>query len=457
MLKVNEIVFKDKKDRSYIISGRQIETFPLIGGEEAEIITTKIWNQHGNTHINSLMDVYEGELIFAIYTSNMRSDQIEEARRNLTNICNPLNGTIRMTVTLNNGSIYHRDITFLSAPLFPTGLENRNYDWQKVQLMYTANNPFWYSEIEIVESFQGSEPLFTFPFSNEVVKPNLIPITTFADLTQFTDWYNVMTFASEENNSVLVATMADFATNPRMRLVQGNANRTNFVAGESYIFSFKIKPDATLKELEYLDYVAYNPDATFEWINYSSKIILDTLQADEDGYYHLSFKITADRTGEVRFGLGFGGFINLEMANGSAFRIKDLQIAEQSTTGYVQPTIIFGEIIPANSALNAGQAEAPVVIEIKGACVNPSITNETTGEFIAFRDLTMTAGQTLIIDTTFGQKKVELDGENVFNKLDFNSTFFNLTIGENIIDFSDETGNPDATINFIYKNLYVTI
>ena len=88
---------------------------------------------------------------------------------------------------------------------------------------------------------------------------------------------------------------------------------------------------------------------------------------------------------------------------------------------------------------------------------NPKITNETTGEFISFKDLTMNDGQTLVIDTTFGRKKVELDEQNVFHKLDFNSTFFNLVIGENKIDFSDESGNPDATINFIYKNLYITI
>jgi hypothetical protein len=290
MLKISSVQFTDKKGRSYTIQGNQIETFPLIGGEEAETITTKVWNQHGNTHINSLIDAYEGELVFIIFTNNMRPEEIEEARRSLTNICNPLNGIIRMTITLNNGSIYHRDITFISAPLFPTGLDNRNYVWQKVQLMYTANNPFWYSEIKIVESFQGSEPLFSFPFSMSITNP-----------------------------------------------------------------------------------------------------------------------------------------------------------------------VIFGNVIPSNIAVNAGQAEAPIVIEIKGSCINPSITNETTGEFIAFKDLTMTAGQTLIIDTTFGQKKVELDGNNVFHKLDFNSTFFNLAIGENAIDFSDETGNPDATIHFIYRNLFVTI
>jgi hypothetical protein len=291
LLKIQSIEFKDSKDRSYLIQNSQIESFPLIGGEEARMVSTQVWNQHGNTHINAFMEAYEGELIFIIYTRNMRPEQIEAARRSITNICNPLNGIIQMTVNLNNGSIYHRDITFVAAPSFPTGLENRNYDWQKVQLMFSANNPFWYAETEIVESFQGVSPLFSFAFSMQAV---------------------------------------------------------------------------------------------------------------------------------------------------------------------VDP-VIFGQVIPSNVAINEGQVEAPVVIQIQGACINPSITNETTGEFIAFKDLTMASNQTLIIDTTFGQKKVELDGVNVFQKLDFNSTFFNLVIGENLIDFSDSTGNPDAAIHFIYKNLFITI
>ena len=119
--------------------------------------------------------------------------------------------------------------------------------------------------------------------------------------------------------------------------------------------------------------------------------------------------------------------------------------------------VILGEIIPANSAINKGQVEAPVIIRIVGACVNPMIRNITTGEFIGFKDLTMVAGDELIIDTTFGKKKVELNGQNVFNKLDFASTFFNLIKGANNIDFTDDSASQEASIHFIYRNLYITL
>lgn len=120
-------------------------------------------------------------------------------------------------------------------------------------------------------------------------------------------------------------------------------------------------------------------------------------------------------------------------------------------------SINFGEINKNKIATNEGHAEAPIIIEIRGSCLNPIITNKTTNEFIQFKNLTMNKDDILIIDTTFGQKKVELNDVNIFNKLDFRSTFFNLIIGDNEIEFADETGTPSASISFIYKNLYITI
>lgn len=291
MLKVEKIDFIDKKDRVYTVNKFQIESFPLIGGEEAKRITTKAWNQHGNTFINSFMESYEGELIFALHVTNKSESEIEAARKAIIDILNPLNGIIQMKVTLNSGSIFNRDITFVSAPLFPTGFENRNSVFQKVQVVYEADNPFWYSDNEVVESFINEIPIFEFPFS-------------------------------------------------------------------------------------------MSPTAKIE----------------------------------------------------------------------------FGSIIPNKYAVNNGQVEAPVVIQILNACINPSILNKTTGEYITFTNLTMYANDELLIDTTFGQKKVTLNGYNVFNKLDPASTFFNLAIGENEIEFTQNGGLPsNAQINFIYRNLYITI
>ena len=290
MLKIKQLQILDKNNRMLCIDGYRIENFPLQGGEEANIISIKSWNQHGNTFVNAFMESFEGELDFIIPTFNRNPDEILCRRKAITSICNPLNGVVTLKVILNTGDVFLRDITFITAPYFPIGFENRNRDWQKVKLNYESNNPFWYSEQSIFESFQGVTPLFELPFTMSTISP-----------------------------------------------------------------------------------------------------------------------------------------------------------------------VILGEIIPANTAINKGQVEAPVIIKINGACVNPLIQNLTTGEFIGFKDLTMNTGDELIIDTTFGQKKVELNNQNVFNKLDFASTFFNLIKGSNTIDFSDASASNEASIQFIYRNLYVTL
>jgi hypothetical protein len=291
MLKVDKIEFwLDDGISSYTINSHQIESFPLIGGTTANVVTTKVWNQHGNTFVESYMDAQDGDLIFTIYTKNKNAMEIEEARKAITQICNPLNGKILMKVYLTSGSIYNRDIVFTSAPAFPVGAENRNDVWQKVQILFEANNPFWYSENEIVETFQAVEPLFEFPF-------------------------------------------------------------------------------------------------------------------------------------------------------------------EMSTSAPIE----FGNVLPNNVASNNGQVDAPVNITIIGACVNPRIDNITTGEYMKFNNLTMTANDVLEIETAFGQKGVWLNGASIFNKLDFNSTFFSLKPGDNEISFTDDTASPTAAIHFIYKPLFITV
>lgn len=291
MLKVDSVEFILNDSTSYVIKGYQIETFPLTGGTKADLITQKVFNQHGNTFIDSFMAEDDGELTFVIPTFNKNRYEVESERKRLTAVCNPINGTLQMKVTLNSGSVYNKNVVLVAAPTFQVGAENRNPAWQKVLLQYEANNPFWYSEEEIVESFQAVTPEFIFPFTMSVTAP-----------------------------------------------------------------------------------------------------------------------------------------------------------------------VVFGEIQPNSIATNIGHVEAPVLIRIFGACVNPRIDNVTTGEFLKFNNLTMVATDMLEINTAFGEKYVRLNETvNVFNKLDFTSTFFNLQVGDNEIRFSDDTGTPAANIHFYYKNMWITI
>jgi Phage tail protein len=108
--------------------------------------------------------------------------------------------------------------------------------------------------------------------------------------------------------------------------------------------------------------------------------------------------------------------------------------------------------------VNDGDAPAPLIIEFYGPAVNPKITNKTTGEFIKVNQ-TLQEGEVMRIDTTPGNKSVyfvQPDGteRNVFNWIDLDSTFFQLVVGENEIEYSADSDIQGAIVNISYRKLY---
>jgi hypothetical protein len=108
--------------------------------------------------------------------------------------------------------------------------------------------------------------------------------------------------------------------------------------------------------------------------------------------------------------------------------------------------------------VNDGDAPAPLQIEFHGPAVNPIIINKTTGEFIKVNQ-TLQEGEVMKIDTTPGNKSVyfiQPDGtaRNVFNWIDLNSSFFQLVVGENEIEYSADSDIQGAIVNISYRKLY---
>jgi hypothetical protein len=108
--------------------------------------------------------------------------------------------------------------------------------------------------------------------------------------------------------------------------------------------------------------------------------------------------------------------------------------------------------------VNDGDAPAPIQVEFHGPAVNPKITNKTTGEFIKVNQ-TLQEGEVMKIDTTPGNKSVyfiQPDGtaRNVFNWIDLESTFFQLVVGENEIEYSADSDIQGAIVNIRYNKLY---
>lgn len=109
------------------------------------------------------------------------------------------------------------------------------------------------------------------------------------------------------------------------------------------------------------------------------------------------------------------------------------------------------------NVVNDGDVETPVKIEIYGPATNPKITLQETGEFIRIKD-TLTADDIVTITTEFGNKRVEKNGQNAFHILDLpDSTFFNLQVGDNVIEFTTEDVSNNANAIISYRNRYLGV
>lgn len=109
--------------------------------------------------------------------------------------------------------------------------------------------------------------------------------------------------------------------------------------------------------------------------------------------------------------------------------------------------------------VNNGDVPTPIKVEFRGPVTNPRITNLTTGEFIKV-NRAIPAGYKLILDTSFGNKRVEIvapDGvvQNAFHYIDLESTFFSLDVGENRFGFITDGGNPEVYVE--YKHRYLSV
>lgn len=115
------------------------------------------------------------------------------------------------------------------------------------------------------------------------------------------------------------------------------------------------------------------------------------------------------------------------------------------------------------NCFNAGDAECPIRVEFKALAtvVNPSILNVYTQEFIKVKR-TLTAGDKLVIDTSFGNKRVETiktNGviQNVFNYITLDTTFLQLDVGDNLLRYDAEEGIDNLEVGIYYTPKYVGV
>lgn len=97
---------------------------------------------------------------------------------------------------------------------------------------------------------------------------------------------------------------------------------------------------------------------------------------------------------------------------------------------------------------NHSGVHSPFEVEVVGTVTNPTITNDTTGDYITI-NTTLSAGQTLYIDSA--NYTVTIDGVNALQYM--SGDFFDLIEGENDLVFTGS--NPDAQVNYKWQHKFI--
>lgn len=123
--------------------------------------------------------------------------------------------------------------------------------------------------------------------------------------------------------------------------------------------------------------------------------------------------------------------------------------------GHREPSLIV-------NVNNIGDVEAGMRVEFKALATltNPSILNVNTQEYIKINK-TMVAGEIISVSTYFGDKKVEskLNGvnTNAFNYIDWESTFLQLDVGDNLFRYDATTGLDNLEVSIYYQPAYLGV
>lgn len=155
------------------------------------------------------------------------------------------------------------------------------------------------------------------------------------------------------------------------------------------------------------------------------------------------------------------GLIQLSAPN--PFWLDDFETSEEIITwiGGMRfplrlPTTFAKKASKKINIINNGDVETPVKIKFKGPATNPKITNHTTGKYIQVNK-TLLQDDVLVITTDLGNKRVEINGQNVFNWIVLGSKFWQLEVGDNIIEYTSDDEVESAAVQVLYRNRYIGV
>lgn len=110
--------------------------------------------------------------------------------------------------------------------------------------------------------------------------------------------------------------------------------------------------------------------------------------------------------------------------------------------------------------INEGHMETPVLIEFHGPAINPYVKNLTTGKYIKI-EAELVDSQVLYINTAFGKKTIEIEENGVrkdaSNLMSFDSRFWDLQVGDNMIEYGSDNEAQENNVVVRYRNRYLGV
>lgn len=144
---------------------------------------------------------------------------------------------------------------------------------------------------------------------------------------------------------------------------------------------------------------------------------------------------------------------------------EDLQDSDDPAQKHDLPTIIFGVKQQSRLLLvtNTGTVPVGFTISMKAnnSVVNPIVTNLNTQEFFRVNK-TLAYNEEVEIETTIGSKHIygkaeNEEWENYFKYRDFNSTWLQLAVGDNVFQYDAEAGVDNLQLSIVFRNGYLEV
>lgn len=95
-------------------------------------------------------------------------------------------------------------------------------------------------------------------------------------------------------------------------------------------------------------------------------------------------------------------------------------------------------------------------IATRGPVKNPKITHVKSKKFIRLK-ISMEQGDVLMIDTNKRHQVIELNGENVYQKIDRLSETFELNVGSNYLEYDADENYTNLDVRLFYTPLYLGV